>query len=252
MGTGMESHSLLSIPHGDGGVPAYMACPPVPSSRPGLILIHEVWGLTDHIKDIADRLCKEGYDVLAPDLMHGTAVEEFARADLAQALFDPAHNADKQVELRALFTPLQSPEFTAAVVAKLESCFKCLAQKRQVSKIGVMGFCFGGTYSFNLAIAQPDLACAVPYYGHCDHSYSEISKINCPILAFYGDKDAGLTDKLPALESQMKQAGKNFTSKVYPGAKHAFFNDTNPVTYNQSAAQDSWQLALDFLAKHLQ
>lgn len=247
----METHSLLSIPHGSGGVPVYMACPPSQRSKAGLILTHEVWGLTDHIKDVADRLCKEGYEVIAPDLMAGTKVEKFARADLAEALFDPVHHADKQVELRALFTPLQSPEFTATVVAKLQSCFKCLTEKQQVSKVGVMGFCFGGTYSFNLAIAQPGLACAVPYYGHCDHTDDEIAKINCPILAFYGDQDTPLTDKLPALESQMQKSSKDFRAKVYPGAKHAFFNDTNPITYNKSAAEDSWQLALDFLSKNL-
>ena len=246
----METHSLLSIPHKSGGLPVYMDCPPGKSARAGLILIHEVWGLTDHIKDVADRLCEAGYEVVAPDLMAGTEVEKVARADLAQALFDPAHHADKQVELRALFTPLQSPDFTAAVVDKLQSCFSYLIEKKSTG-VGVVGFCFGGTYSFNLAISQPGLACAVPYYGHCEHSDSDIAKINCPVLAFYGDQDSSLTDKLPALEAQMQKAGKDFRSKVYPGARHAFFNDTNPITYNQAAAQDSWQLTLDFLSKHL-
>lgn len=246
----MDTHSLLSIPHKAGGLPVYMDCPSGDSPRAGLIVIHEVWGLTDHIKDVADRFCKEGYEVIAPDLMAGTEVEKFARADLAEALFDPALHADKQVELRALFTPLQSPDFAAEVIAKLESCFKYLAGKGS-SRIGVVGFCFGGTYSFNLAIAQLDLACAVPFYGHCDHTDDEIAKINCPILAFYGDQDTGLTNRLPDLESQMQKCGKDFRAKVYSKARHAFFNDTNSITYNKSAAEDSWQLSLDFLSKHL-
>ena len=70
-------------------------------------------------------------------------------------------------------------------------------------------------------------------------------------MAFYGDRDTGLTDKLPALKAQMKKAQKNFTYKVYPGAMHAFFNDTNPITYNKEAAKDSWGMALEFLNKHL-
>ena len=247
----METHSQVSIPHGPGGLPVYMACPDDKLPRSGLILIHEVWGLTDHIKAVADRLCTEGFNVVAPDLMAGTQVEKVARADLAEALFDPEHHADKQVELRALFTPISSPEFSVATIDKLQSCFKYLTDRPQTKKIGVIGFCFGGTYSFKLATAQPGLACAVPFYGHANLPDDEISKIKCPILAFYGDKDTGLTDKLPELDAQMKKAGVDFTYKVYPGAMHAFFNDTNSVTFNQAAATDAWRLSLQFLNKHL-
>ena len=74
----MDTHSLITIPHQAGGLPVYMACPSSESPRPTLVLIHEVWGLTDHIKNIADRLCQEGFNVMAPDLMAGTEVEKVA------------------------------------------------------------------------------------------------------------------------------------------------------------------------------
>lgn len=247
----MDSKTLITIPFEDGGIPVYMACPAGDEVRPGLILIHEVWGMADHIKNVADRLCQQGFEVIAPNLMAGTEVEKVARPELAAALFDPKSHPDKQVELRALFTPLQSPEFSDETVKKLQSCFRYLSDKQAGRKIGVIGFCFGGTYSFKLAIAQPGLAAAVPFYGHADHRDEEISKIKAPILAFYGELDTGLTDKLPALSAQMKKAGVDFTYKVYANARHAFFNDTNPVTYNEAAAKDAWQLALDFLSKQL-
>jgi carboxymethylenebutenolidase len=115
----------------------------------------------------------------------------------------------------------------------------------------VVGFCFGGTYSFKLAAVQPELSAAVPFYGMAEFSDDEAAKIKPPILAFYGDQDQRLIDDLPAFQEQMKKAGVNFTSKVYPNAKHAFFNDTNPITYNDAAAKDAWQRTLNFLNQHL-
>jgi len=247
----IEAHALITIPYDDTGIPAYLAAKPGQAVRPGLILIHEVWGLDSHIKDVANRLCEEGYEVIAPDLLAGTDAAEVVKPELAKAMFDPEERANRQVELRAMMTPFGSPYFAEQTIAKLQGCFEYLVKKPIIAKIGVMGFCFGGTYSFNMAINQSKLAGAVAFYGHADHSDEEISKINCPVLAFYGDQDTSLTDKLPQLKSQMEKAGKDFKFKIYPGAKHAFFNNTNPLTYNASAAQDAWQQTLAFLNERL-
>ncbi|MBI5906719.1 dienelactone hydrolase family protein [Candidatus Saccharibacteria bacterium] len=247
----IEAHALITIPYDNTGIPAYLAAKPGQAVRPGLILIHEVWGLNNHIKDVTDRLCKEGYEVIAPDLIAGTDAVKVVKQDLAKAMFDPQEGARRQVELRAMMTPFGSSYFAEQTIAKLQACFEYLANKPNITKIGVMGFCFGGTYSFNLAINQSKLSATVAFYGHADHSDEEIKRINCPILAFYGELDTNLTDKLPQLEAQMKKAGKNFESKVYPGARHAFFNNTNPLTYNAAAASDSWQLAMRFLEENL-
>jgi carboxymethylenebutenolidase len=133
----------------------------------------------------------------------------------------------------------------------LQACFDYLASQKDVSKIGAAGFCFGGTYSFNLAVAQPKLAAAVAFYGHFDHSDEELTSIQAPLMAFYGEKDTGLTDNLPALAARMQNAKKDFTYKIYPDCGHAFFNDTNELTYDKEAADDSWKLVLSFLNKHL-
>lgn len=247
----IDARAMVTVPCGDTVIPAYLAAKPGQAVRPGLILIHEVWGLNNHIKDVANRLCDEGYEVIAPDLLAGTDAAKVVKPELAKAMFDPEERAKRQVKLRAMMTPFGSPDFAKQTIAKLQYCFEYLDKKSYITKIGVIGFCFGGTYSFNMAVGQRELSAAVAYYGHSDHSDEEIAKINCPIAAFYGDLDSNLMTKLPQLQTQMTKAGKSFTSKVYPGAKHAFFNDTNPLTYNANAANDSWKITLNFLSENL-
>jgi carboxymethylenebutenolidase len=246
----MGRQALMYIPYSSSGIPVYVTCKDN-NERPAIILIHEVWGLNEHIKDIAGRLCEEGFMVLAPDLIANTEVEKVLDPSLQKVLFDEKEKLKHQTEIRRMWTPLKSPEFAKETVDKLQSCFEYLSSLKNVKNIGVIGFCFGGTYSFNLAVKQPNLKAAVPFYGHFDHTDDEIIKIVCPLMAFYGEKDTGLTDTLPELEKRMKMAKKDLSYKVYPDCGHAFFNDTNPLTYNKAASDDSWNRALDFLHQHL-
>jgi carboxymethylenebutenolidase len=130
----------------------------------------------------------------------------------------------------------------------LKACFDYLYDLPESGKkVSVMGFCFGGSYSFNLAIEEPRLAVALPFYGHCDADTSDLEKISCPVFAFYGENDERLISGLDELKQRMSAAKVDFTSKVYPKCGHAFFNDTNRFAYNQPAAKDAWDLVL----KHL-
>jgi carboxymethylenebutenolidase len=245
----MDRHALMHVPYQDKGIPVYITCKD--ENRPAIILIHEVWGLNDHIKSIADRLCDEGYMVLAPDLIADTAMEEVLDPSLQKVLFDEKEKLKHQTEIRRMWTPLKSPEFAKTTIEKLRACFGYLMAHEKIDKVAVVGFCFGGTYSYNLAIVQPELAAAVPFYGHFDHTDEQLEMIETPIMAFYGEKDTGLIEALPDLDQRMKTAGKDFSYKVYPNCGHAFFNNTNELTYNKDAAEDSWRLALEFLNKHL-
>jgi carboxymethylenebutenolidase len=247
----MDRHADMTIPFKDGGIPVYLACKSGNKPRPTVILIHEVWSLNNHIKSVADRLCDEGFMVLAPDLLAHTEMEKALNPDLQKVIFDEKEKLKHQPEIRTMWTPLKSPDFAKLTIEKLEACFDYLLSQDNSGKIGVMGFCFGGTYSFNLAIYQQELAAAVPFYGHFDHSDEELGRITTPILAFYGETDTDLTGHLPELAKRMNQAHKDFNYKVYPNCGHAFFNDTNELTYDKEAAEDSWQRALDFLNKHL-
>lgn len=246
-----ESHAMVSIAYKESGIPAYRTCAREGEQHSALILIHEVWGLTDHIKSIADRLCKEGYEVIAPDLLAGTSLDGVITPDMQNDLFDPQKRSQRQPEIRALMAPLGSPEFSAEVIAKLQVCFNYLKAESSVTKIGVIGFCFGGTYSFGLATKEAGLAAAVPFYGHGEQFKDDFANISCPVMAFYGGTDEALNAHIPEIEEAMRQAGKNFAYKVYDGASHAFFNDTNPFTYKKEAATDAWQQTLIFLAQNL-
>lgn len=118
------------------------------------------------------------------------------------------------------------------------------------SEIGVLGFCFGGTYSFALPALDQRIGAAVPFYGH-PLAEEKIADLDCPVLAFYGEEDKNLMGSLPAFKESMTKHNKNFTAVVYPNTGHAFFNDTNERMYNSEAASDAWQKTLAFLKEHL-
>lgn len=234
-----------------GNIPIYKA-EPKGESKGGILLIHEVWGLSDHVKDVADRFARQGYLVYAPDFLSETDIAEKVTSELQQDLFDPKKRNEVQPKLREMMAPLQSPEFARVTIDKVKVCFDFLYQdKESRQSTAVVGYCFGGTYSFHLAAHEPRLRAAVAYYGHADLTEEQLEGINCPILAFYGANDERLVEGLPELEKNMEATSVNFTGKVYENAGHAFFNDTNKYAYNKPAADDSWRLTLKFLTENL-
>ena len=233
----------------DKEIEAYLAKPDS-QVKGGIIVIHEVWGLVDHIKSIADRFAKEGYIALAPNLLLEINFSSVDVTKLQQQLFDPKSRSEAQPKLRQLMTPMQDPSFGEKTTNRLEDCFNYLYNLPEThQKIAVTGFCFGGTYSYALAIKEPRLKIAFPFYGHADQAVEELQQISCPVRAFYGQKDESLMASLDDLKSRMKEANVDYDSKVYPDCGHAFFNDTNPYTYNINAAQDSWNIVSSELAK---
>jgi carboxymethylenebutenolidase len=232
-----------------GDVPVYVS-KPKDEVKAGLMVIHEVWGMNDHIRDVADRFAKEGYLVYAPDLLSNTGIEEQAIAQLQQDLFNPERKNAVQPKLRELMAPIQAPDFAAKTVNTLKTVFEQLYRDPAVRhKVAVLGFCFGGTYSYSLAVAEPRLIASIPFYGHSNQSANELANIQAPILAFYGEKDEALVSALPELENRMREAKVDFNYRVYSNCGHAFFNDTNPYSYNKDAAQDAWKRTLEFLSK---
>lgn len=230
--------------------PVYVVKPQT-ETKGGLIVIHEVWGLVDHIKAVADRFAAEGYTVVSPNLLSETGITNELAGELQQELFDPERRAQAQPKLRELMAPIQAPGFAEETTKKVQECYNYLSNQGGVGeKIGITGFCFGGTYSFGLAVVEPRLRAAVPFYGHADFSVEELKNIKCPILAFYGEDDERLMNSLPELKAKMQEAGVDFTAQVYKDCGHAFFNDTNKFTYNKVAAKDAWTQTLEFIDKN--
>lgn len=238
------------IEYGDGRHGFFTAATGTPKG--GLVVIHEVWGLTDHIKDVAGRFAAEGYVTIAPDLMEGADIDSGQVAELQDDMFDPEKRNAAQPRLRELMAPMQSPEFARRATDGAQQAFEYLASLTETDgRVGAVGYCFGGTYTFTLAVTEPRLRAAVPYYGHADYDADALAAINCPVLAFYGEKDDNLMASLPELRQSMAGAGVDFTAHTYPGAGHAFFNDTNPYAYAPEAADDAWRRTLDFLGSAL-
>jgi carboxymethylenebutenolidase len=216
----------------DTQITGYFARPKAEGTYPGVIVIHENRGLTDHIKDVARRLAKKGYVALAPDLVSRAGGTANAGFDRIPGIVSQAAPADLVKDLNAGVTYLEGQ----SVVKK--------------DKFGVVGFCFGGTYTLRLAAANPKMAAAVPYYGSTPEPASEMAKTNAAIMGNYGGNDARVNGTIPNLEKVMSENGKTFEKNIYEGANHAFNNDTG-ANFNEKAAVEAWTKTLAWFDKYL-
>lgn len=235
---------------------AYIARPALADGKTpkgGLIVIHEIWGLVDHIKSIADRFAAEGYLVVAPDILSRAGIHPELGVELNEIMksTDEKVRTEGQPRLREAFSAMRAPGFAEWAVPALQRVVDYLAEQPGVDgRIAVTGFCFGGTYSFALAAADDRVLAAIPFYG-APPELSEVPKISARVLALYGRNDPSLMEGLPAVTEAMQNAGIDFESKVYEGTGHAFFNDTNEHAYDADAAADAWSRSTSFLHRVL-
>lgn len=216
--------------------------------RGAVLVIHEIWGLVAQIRDVADRFAAAGYLAVAPDLMGLAGLDAALLAELGERRNDPAARDEIQPKMRAAMAPMHSPDAAERIKAGVAVVFDYLnAQPEGDGRTAVAGFCFGGTYAFALAVEEPRLLAAVPFYGHAEYSVEELAGIAGPVLAFYGGDDAPLMQALPALQENMESAGVDFRPTVFPGAGHAFFNDTNAAMYRPEAAATAWDKTMELL-----
>lgn len=225
---------------------------PVGPAQGAVLVIHEIWGLVPHIRDVADRFAAAGYVAVAPDLMGLAGLDAVLLAELGARRADPAAQSDIQPQIRVAMAPLNSPEKAVRIKAGIAAVFEQLQSSPEgAGRTAVVGYCFGGSYAFALAVDEPRLAAAVPFYGHAGFSVAQLSAIACPVLAFYGADDSRLLDALPELAAHMKEAGVDFRYTVFEGAGHAFFNDSSPTLYRAGAANAAWAATLEFLGQQL-
>ncbi len=198
---------------------------------PGIIVIHEWWGLNDNIRHMADQLAGEGYAALAVDLYHGqVATTPDAAVKLMKGVL-----AD-----------------TAAASSNLRQAYVYLHDTEHAPRVGVIGWCFGGGWSLETALMLPDkLSAAVMYYGRPVDDVTELSKLKMPLLGFFGEEDRGITVKdVQAFERALKAAKVSAEIREYPGAGHAFANPSGE-NYRPAAAADAWKRTLAFFARYL-
>jgi carboxymethylenebutenolidase len=174
---------MLEISASNEAVPAYLA-EPTGDVKGGIIVIHEIWALNDHTKSIADRFAAEGYLALAPNLLTVLDITEHA-AQLQADLFNPEKRNEAQPKIRAMMAPIQEPGFAEKTITNVKACFDFLYDKPETKqRVAVNGYCFGGSYSYSLAINEPRLKAAIPFYGHVSTDVDELKKITCPLRAF--------------------------------------------------------------------
>jgi carboxymethylenebutenolidase len=218
-----------------GPVYAYLARPMKAGKYPAIIVIHENAGLSDHIRDVSRRLAKQGYVALAPDYLSrlgGTAKVTPEGEGLAK--------------IREMVPWQNVAEDTVSGFAYL----KVLPDVR-ADRLGLMGFCWGGEMTFAAATQIPLLDAVVVYYGRSPNPLDNVKNIRAPVMAHYGEKDAGITKGIPDTEAAMKKYNKTYDYKIYSGAQHAFNNETDPGRYDAQASKEAWDRTLAFFKKNL-
>ena len=215
----------------NGGTASGYLSKPESGKGPGVIVIQEWWGLVDHIKDLADRFAREGFVALAPDLYHGTIAKS---PDEAGKLLMALNIARAEKDLRGAIQFVLAQQETAG------------------AKVGTVGFCMGGQLSLYAACANPGVGACVNFYGIHPNVHPTIASLQAPVLGFFAEKDGSVTPEAARkLEAQLKSAGKQTEFHIYPGASHAFFNDTRAEVYNKAYAKESWERLLKFFREHL-
>jgi carboxymethylenebutenolidase len=217
-------------PDGGDGIHGYLALPPSRHGR-GVLVIQEWWGLVDHIRDVCDRLAREGFVALAPDLYHG---EHTTSPDAAGRL------------MMHLEIPRAERDLAAAAQALLGH------QAVTGPYLGAIGFCMGGQLALFAATRNPRIGAVVDFYGIHPRVVLDFSQLQAAVLGLFGERDSFVPPEAARkLESDLVSAGRRARIRIFSGADHAFFNDTRPDVYDAGAAAAAWADTLSFLRQEL-
>lgn len=213
-------------------IKGYLARPDtMAAEKSGVIVIHEWWGLNDNIRKMTRRLAGQGYVALAVDLYRGRSA---SNPDSARKLMQAAMNR------------------RGAATDNLKQAYQYLAGEAGASKVGVIGWCFGGGWSLNTALALPDkIDATVIYYGQLVTDPDRLQALSMPILGNFGAEDGAIPPgKVRRFETVLDSLGKSADIKIYEGAGHAFANPSGN-RYQPEAAKDAWMRTLGFFRQHL-
>ena len=225
------AHETLEFPANGGTASGYLAKPVEGGPFPAVVVIQEWWGLNPNICDIANRIAAEGYVALAPDLFHGAVTAE---PDEAQKLMMSLQEPNALVDMSAAVAALQARADVRA------------------DRIGVTGFCLGGGMSLLLAMNNPAVSAAAPFYGVPGAGMDAAANIQGAVMGFYAGRDEWINaDVVSGIQSALNDAGVRNQIHMYEDSDHGFFNDTADI-YDPEAAADAWDKLKAFFAAELQ
>jgi carboxymethylenebutenolidase len=218
----------------NGGTASGYLASPASGTGPGVIVIQEWWGLIDQVKGTADRLAREGFNVLAPDFYHGKSAK-IGEPDAAQKLMMELNIEQAAKDASGAARYLVSHPNTSS------------------KKLGVIGFCMGGMLALMTGTVASDVVGAVvDCYGVPPRAKPDYSKMKgIPVLGIFGGTDEHVMQALPTLEADLKMAGVPFEKIVYPDAGHAFLNEQRGDAHRAGDAKDAWPKIISFLNGHL-
>lgn len=227
----------VKVKHGSREVNCFVVYPEVKDKATAVLVIHEIFGLTDWAREVSDELAEAGYIVIAPDLLSEMAPGGGGTAEIGET--EAAVKAVSGLPPKQVTADLEA---AAGYVTKLPSCN---------GKLVVAGFCWGGGQSFRYATSNKDLKAAFVFYGPPPPA-ERLAQIHCPVYGFYGGNDNRITSTVSAATAQMKEAGKTYEPVVYEGAGHGFMRggeapDAKPA--DRKARTDGWKRWMELLAK---
>jgi carboxymethylenebutenolidase len=250
----------------DGQAEAYRSDPR--SGRPlgQVVVIHEVWGLTQSIRDACERLSRDGFLAVAPvlywrdqqlfsperiregmKLVWGLTLEERYRPRLLAAALTKGH-ASK--ETRSMLRTFYDKGFRRLLLQDLRSLANHMRKESPDLRTGAMGFSMGGKLALQLAESSPEIAACVAYSSDPVRG-AAVGQTRRPLLLFYGSEDRFMTRNLGAFVQEAAAKGRELALKIYPSAGHEFFDPGNKKEYRAGAAEDAWETSIDFLLKRL-
>lgn len=216
-----------------GNLKAYVAHPRSGGPHPVVIVVQEWWGLNENIKDIARRFAEEGYFAIAPDLYSRQGHKVASDPNTAAQLMGGLKTADGIEDLKSTVEWIRGQKETKS------------------AKIGITGYCMGGSYAMLLPCESKEISAAAPFYGEIPPD-DKIKNLHCPVFYAYGANDGWIQRKdVERLSADLKKFGKQGAVKIYEGCDHGFFNDTRKDVYAPAAAKDAWQHTLKLFAENL-
>jgi carboxymethylenebutenolidase len=226
----------IKLPGASAPITTWIVYPERKEKTGVVIVIHEIFGLTEWIRGVADQLAEDGFIAVAPDLLSGKGPKGGGTAELGE-------------EATKVIRTLTPEEVTSALNAVREHAMKLPASN---GKVGTVGFCWGGSTSFAYAASQPALNAAVVYYGSSPQDPAAYARVKAPVLGLYGGNDARVNATIPTAQEEMKKQGKSYTPHTFEGAGHGFLRQQEGQDgANMKATQEAWPLTIKFFQQHV-